>query len=82
MAPEKSGEDRLQRWERKLLRLFRGGVKAEDELKERANKELKVLHYEPKITAYIKPQGIRWVGYIERLKNARIIKIALGGKPI
>lgn len=79
---KKSEEDRMERWERKMLRSIYGGIKTEEGWRRRTNKELKQLYDEPSITTFIRVQRLRWLGQVQRLEEQRVTKIAMTRRPI
>lgn len=81
-AMKKYDEEKLERWERKMLRRIFGGIKTEDGWRRRTNEELRNIYKEPLISAYIRSQRIRWIGHIERMNGDRMPKIILQRKPI
>lgn len=73
----KSEQEMLQVWERKVLRKIFGGTQRNDVWAIRTNKEIEELYKEPNISNVIKAQRLRWLGHVQRMPNFRLPKIIL-----
>lgn len=76
----KKEEERLNVWERKVLRRCLGGVKEGDIWRRRTNRELEDLYREASITQYVRAQRIRWLGHIQRREDTRTVKKVLNAQ--
>lgn len=76
----KSIAEKLERWERKILRKIYGGVKVSDgQWRSRTNKELTEQYGHPNITQIVRAQRARWLGHLYRMPGHRHAKKALLG---
>ncbi|XP_018575831.1 uncharacterized protein LOC108914495 [Anoplophora glabripennis] len=66
-------ENKLEIWERKMLRRIFGGIKLQNEFR-RTNKEIMELYGKPDIVQVVKAQRARWLGHIARMSNERWVK--------
>lgn len=78
----KREQEKLERWERKVLRKIYGGRKEGEEWRRRTNEEVMNMYGDPSIVQVAKAQRIRWLGHIQRLPNERTTKIMLRASPI
>jgi hypothetical protein len=74
-------ERNLRTWEWKVLRKIYGPVYGNGFWRIRTNKELMTLYQELDIVAEIKKARSRWLGYIERMSEDRVIKKLYMSKP-
>lgn len=63
--------NRLNIFERKVLRSIFGPVNVDNEWRARYNYELHELFGEPNITSFIKMGRLRWAGHVIRLEDSR-----------
>ena len=73
--------ERLEVWERKILRKIYGPICDNGEWRIRTNLELKTLYKEPDIVTEIKRARLRWIGHLERMSNERSTKKIYSNKP-
>ena len=73
--------ERLEVWERKILRKIYGPICENGEWRIRTNLELKTLYKEPDIVTEIKRARLRWIGHLERMSNERSTKKIYSKKP-
>lgn len=71
--------NKLEVWERKMLRKIYGGKRFGEIWLPRSNKELSDLYGEPSIVGVIKSKRLRWLGHVSRLSENRIVKLTLKG---
>ncbi|KAJ8950564.1 hypothetical protein NQ318_015697 [Aromia moschata] len=76
---------RIEIWERKVLRKIFGGNIQDGRWERRTNREIYDLFKEPNIIGIVRAQRIRWIGHVVRMKDHRIPKMVLiheigGGK--
>lgn len=75
---------KLEVWERKVLRKIFGGKKINNIWERRTNQELKELYKEPSIIGTIKAQRVRWMGHLMRMPEKRLPKkllmCSIGGR--
>ncbi|XP_063914263.1 uncharacterized protein LOC135130772 [Zophobas morio] len=57
-------EQKLEVWERKILRKIYGGIKELDQWRRRTNREIEEIYGEPTITKIIRAQRLRWLGHV------------------
>lgn len=80
----KKEENKLEIWERKILRRIFGGIKVQDEFRRRTNREIYELYKNPNIAQVVRTQRARWLGHIARMSEKRWVKRILmeggGGK--
>ncbi|XP_050507258.1 uncharacterized protein LOC126884942 [Diabrotica virgifera virgifera] len=73
----KSNEEKLRRFERKILRKVFGlhhDINT-NQYRIRTNIELKALYNDADIVQEIKSQRLRWAGHVHRLHNERLVKL-------
>ncbi|KAK5643018.1 hypothetical protein RI129_009185 [Pyrocoelia pectoralis] len=75
-------EERLRRWERRMLRAIYGGIKTEECWRRRTNQEIEELYERPDIIACVKAQRIGWLGHLERIDAVRLPKMIIYRRPI
>lgn len=76
----KNSAQKLEIWERKVLRRIYGGIKISDGLwRRRTNKEVQELYEHPTITQTVRAQRARWLGHLARMEGTRNAKRALLG---
>ncbi|KAJ8958057.1 hypothetical protein NQ318_002069 [Aromia moschata] len=76
---------RIEIWERKVLRKIFGGKIQDGRWERRTNREIYDLFKEPNIIGIVRAQRMRWIGHVVRMKDHRIPKMVLiheigGGK--
>ncbi|KAJ8954674.1 hypothetical protein NQ318_011365 [Aromia moschata] len=76
---------RIEIWERKVLRKIFGGKIQDGRWERRTNREIYDLFKEPNIIGIVRAQIMRWIGHVVRMKDHRIPKMVLiheigGGK--
>ncbi|KAJ8940693.1 hypothetical protein NQ318_017666 [Aromia moschata] len=76
---------RIEIWERKVLRKIFGGKIQGGRWERRTNREIYDLFKEPNIIGIVRAQRMRWIGHVVRMKDHRIPKMVLiheigGGK--
>lgn len=73
----KANEERLRRFERKVLRRIFGPKydPVEDQYKIRTNRKLKELYVDPDLVQEIKAQRLRWAGHIQRQPESRLNRL-------
>lgn len=76
--------NKLEIWERRILRGIFGGIKDSDGLwRRRTNKEIREMYGKPTITQKIRKQRASWLGHVVRMNKNRMPKLlleSLGGK--
>lgn len=79
---KKKEEDRLDRWEWKILRNIFGGTKISDtDWRRRANKELLEIDDKTIITDIARSQRVGWLDHIAKMPQERWVKrVLLGGE--
>lgn len=65
---------RLEIWERKMLRKIFGGKQTEYGWERRTNEELYKLYNDTNIISYIKMRRFQWLGHLQRMGNEREVK--------
>ena len=78
----KTEEEQLERWERKILRKILGGINTEEGWRRRTHQEMYEQYKKPKITIFVREQRIRWLGQIERMASERMPKLVLRESPL
>lgn len=68
-------KEKLERWERKILRAIY------DEYTWRRD-GVETLYKEPKLTTVVKAQRIKWLGHVHELENSIMSKLILNRRPI
>ncbi|KAK5638268.1 hypothetical protein RI129_012563 [Pyrocoelia pectoralis] len=77
----KEEEERVRRWERRMLRAIYGGIKTEEGWR-RTNQEIEELYERPDIIACVKQQRIGRLGHLERMDAVRLPKMIIYRRPI
>lgn len=77
----KKNQERLLRWERRIIRRITGGKKTERGYERRSNKEIYEIYKEPTIDKIIKARRLQWLGHIERMEEGRIPKTIAYRRP-
>ncbi|KAK5643425.1 hypothetical protein RI129_007270 [Pyrocoelia pectoralis] len=78
----KEEEERLRKWESRMLRAIYGGIKTEEGWRRRTNQEIEELYERPDIIACEKGQRIGWLGHLERMDAVRLPKMIIYRRPI
>ncbi|KAJ8954316.1 hypothetical protein NQ318_005903 [Aromia moschata] len=68
---------RIEIWERKVLRKIFGGKIGVGRWKRRTNREIYEFFKEPNITGIVRLQRVRWIGHVMRMNDHRIPKMVL-----
>jgi len=67
-------QEKLLRWERKIIRRILGGKKTEEGYVRRTNNEIYEIYKAPTIDQVVKARRLQWLGHIERMPEERIVK--------
>ena len=68
----KSTENKLEVWERKMLRAIFGGTRTRESIwRQRTNAEIKKMYGNFTIQQYVKAQRLRWLGHVYRMPECR-----------
>lgn len=73
--------NRLNVWERKILRKIYGAVCEDGVWRIRTNNELEALYGNPNIVTDIKMRRLRWLGHVQRMGEERVPKKVLYSTP-
>lgn len=71
----KAEENKIDIWERKILRRIYGGKKDGEVWIRRTNEEVMNLYREPPISQVVKATRLRWLGHLERMSEERTAKM-------
>ena len=74
-----AAENKLNCFERKILRRIFGPHRDENGYRRRMNHELQQMFNKPSIVGMYKANRMRWVGHLERMNDSRAAKIIYKG---
>jgi hypothetical protein len=72
-------ENRINSYERKLLRRILGPVNENGTLRIRYNKEIYTLYGDPELSTVIKLRILQWTGHVQRLESQSIPRMVMAG---
>lgn len=77
----KCSAERIDRFERKLLRRIIGPIKEEGVYRLRKNREVYKVYDDLRVSYFVRVQRIKWLGHILRMDNGRVAKLLYLGNP-
>lgn len=70
----KKDQQKMEIWERRMLRKILGGKKTEEGWERRTNAELYGIYEEATITELVKIRRLQWLGHLGRMEESRTVK--------
>lgn len=78
---KKSAANRIDMFERKILRRILGPVKEDGVYRLRKNREVYSLYGDMRISDYVRLQRLKWLGHLHRMDDSRTVREVYRGRP-